>query len=317
MSAEAAPLRVVFMGTPEFSADILQDLQEHQDVVCVYTQPDRVRSRGKKTQPTPVKERAEELGLDVHCLSSFKDADAVEQLRALEPDVICVAAFGALLPKSVLDIPRFGCINVHASILPRWRGAAPIERAILAGDEELGVCIMRMEEGLDTGDFCICRRIPAGQATAPELTRELAHMGGAALMTALAQLQEGSLRWTAQDEAQVTYASKIEKHELYLDPADDADTNVRRVRASSSAHPAKCSIGGRPVTVLSAALAQDAGAPEMDGKAQFIDGRLQLGCAQGAFVAEEVKPDGKRAMAAADFAQGMPALKTGVDWAAL
>ncbi len=316
MSAEDAPLRIVFMGTPVFAADILEELAAQEDVICVCTRPDKVRSRGNKAQASPVKERAEALGLSVHCASSFRDPSEIRFLEELAPDVICVAAFGAILPKEVLDVPRLGCINVHASVLPRWRGAAPIERAILAGDAEAGVSIMRMEEGLDTGDFCAVRRIPVADMDAPGLTRELAHLGASALLSALSQMHQGRAHWTAQDESAVTYAEKIGKHELFLDPAEDAETNLRRVRASSAAHPAKCRIGDRTVTVLAAGAAS--GASRLDeGCARYDGGALLLGCAQGALEAAEVKPDGKRAMAGSAFAQGMPALKTGVGWSVL
>lgn len=316
MSLEDAPLRVVFMGTPGFAADILEELAVHEDVVCVCTRPDKVRSRGSKLQASPVKERAEALGLAVHCTSSFKDPSEVRFLEELAPDVICVAAYGAILPKAVLDIPRLGCINVHASVLPRWRGAAPIERAILAGDAEAGVSIMRMEEGLDTGDFCAVRRIPVEDMTAPDLTRELAHLGASALLSALSQMQQGCVHWTAQDEGSVTYAEKIGKHELYLDPAEGAEANLRRVRASSAAHPAKCRIQDRTVTVLAAEVPLDA--PRLDaGRACFEGGALLLGCHEGVLRAMEVKPDGKRAMTGDAFAQGMPGLKAGVSWSAL
>lgn len=318
MSDGAKPLRVVFMGTPAFSADILEELAAHENVVGVYTQPDRVRSRGNKTQASPVKERAQALGLPVTCLSSFKDEASLDQLKALAPDVICVAAFGVILPKTVLTIPDLGCLNVHTSILPRWRGAAPIERALLAGDEEVGVCIMRMEEGLDTGDFCICRRIPVGEMDATDVTHELSVLGSVALLAALEQLREGVMRWTPQDDQAVTYADKIGKRELYLDPAESALVNIRRVRASSAAHPAKASIEGRSLTVLKVRRVPEELAEGLEaGEARLVDGALMLGCAAGALEAVEVKPDGKRAMSGRDLAQGMPALKTGGRWAAL
>lgn len=310
-------MRIVFMGTPAFAADILETLAAHEDVICVCTRPDKVRSRGSKMEPSPVKERAEQLGIPVRCVASFKDPDEIRSLEELAPDAICVAAFGALLPKAVLDIPRLGCINVHASLLPRWRGAAPIERAILAGDDEVGVCIMRMEEGLDTGDHCLCRRIPVEGKTAGALTEELAALGASALVEALSQMEAGSARWTAQDGAQATYAEKIGKRELFLDPCLGSVANVRRVAASSSAHPAKCTIGGRVVTVLVVrALPAGPGLPA-EGEALFREGQLMLGCSGGALIVDELKPDGKRAMAGTAFAQGMAALRSGAVWSAL
>ena len=221
-----------------------------------------------------------------------------------------MAAYGAILPKEVLDLPPFGCLNVHGSLLPRWRGAAPIERAILAGDEEIGVCIMAMEEALDTGDYCVCRSLPAGSRTAAELTEELAALGASALLTALAQAEGGNLRWVAQDEALVTYAEKIAKGELNLDPAESAVANDRRVRASGAAHPARAVVAGRPLTVLAARVADDAPADRLgSGAAALIANRLLLGCAEGVLEVTEVKPDGKRAMDARSFAAGVPALR--------
>ena len=317
MSAEE-PLRAVFMGTPPFAADILEDVSSRVEVVCVYTQPDRVRGRGNKTVPSAVKVKAQELGLPVRTVSSFKDPTSVEELASLKPDVICVAAFGAILPKAVLDIAPLGCVNVHGSILPRWRGAAPIERAILAGDAEAGVSIMRMEEGLDTGDFCICRKISIEDRSAEELTGELASLGAGALITAREQLRSGAIHWTKQDESQVTYAQKIAKHELDISPDQDAACAARRVQASSAAHPSKCILGNRTVTVLTAKVVeQDASDVPAAARVRFAQERLLLGCAEGALEVLSLKPDGKRAMTAQQFAQGMPGLKEGISWEAL
>ena len=303
-------MRVVFMGTPRFAAEILDELAEFHEIAAVYTRPDAVRGRGKALVPSPVKEVAERRGLPVRTPRTLRDAAVLSELAAFAPDVLCVAAYGAILPKEVLDLPPFGCLNVHGSLLPRWRGAAPIERAILAGDEEIGVCIMAMEEGLDTGDFCVCRSLPAGSRTAAELTEELAALGASALLTALAQAEAGNLRWVAQDEAQVTYAEKIAKGELNLDPVESAVANDRRVRASGAAHPARAVVAGRPLTVLGAHVADDAPADRLgSGAAALIANRLLLGCAEGVLEVTEVKPDGKRAMDARSFAAGVPALR--------
>ena len=294
-------MRVVFMGTPRFAAEILDELAEFHEIAAVYTRPDAVRGRGKALVPSPVKEVAERRGLPVRTPRTLRDAAVLSELAAFAPDVICVAAYGAILPKEVLDLPPFGCLNVHGSLLPRWRGAAPIERAILAGDEEIGVCIMAMEEGLDTGDYCVCRSLPAGSRTAAELTEELAALGASALLTALAQ---------AEGEALVTYAEKIAKGELNLDPAESAVANDRRVRASGAAHPARAVVAGRPLTVLAARVADDAPADRLgSGAAALIANRLLLGCAEGVLEVTEVKPDGKRAMDARSFAAGVPALR--------
>lgn len=307
-------MRVVFMGTPAFSATVLEELACHHEVVGVYTRLDAVRGRGGALVASPVKELAQRLGLPVFTPRTLRDADEQRALAALAPEVICVAAYGAILPAEVLDIPRFGCLNVHASLLPRWRGAAPIERAILAGDEEAGVCIMRMEEGLDTGAYCVSRALSVGERGAAELTDELANLGACALMTALAHVEAGAVRWTEQDEALVTYADKIAKGELDLDPETDAARNVRCVRASSVAHPARCVIAGRGVTVTGA-RAVEAGHPAFDaklaaGQARVVAKRLVLGCAEGAFEVTSLKPDGKKDMAASAFAAGAQALRT-------
>ncbi|MBX9034248.1 methionyl-tRNA formyltransferase [Gordonibacter massiliensis (ex Traore et al. 2017)] len=309
-------MRVVFMGTPEFAATILEDLSQQHEVVAVYTRPDAVRGRGKALEPSPVKRAAERLGLPVRTPRTLRDEAAQVELAALEPDVVCVAAYGAILPKAVLDIPVYGCLNVHASLLPRWRGAAPVERAILAGDVETGVCVMRMEEGLDTGAFCVCRTARVDAKTAPELTDELANLGSHALLTALVHVASGVAEWTEQDEAQITYASKVEKGELNPAPEDDAATAVRKVRASSSAHPSRARVAGRPVTVRALRTLEDARARELadgmaPGEVRFAGKRLFLGFSDAAAEVLAVKPDGKQDMDAKAFAAGVQGIKQG------
>lgn len=308
-------MRVVFMGTPAFAATVLDELARCHEVVGVYTRPDAVRGRGRELSASPVKELAVELGLDVFTPRTLRDDAEQAALAALGPDAICVAAYGAILPREVLDIPRFGCLNVHGSLLPRWRGAAPVERAILAGDEEAGVCIMHMEEGLDTGDFCVSRSTFVGDKSAAELTDELANLGARALITALAHVEAGAAKWTRQDEARVTYAEKIAKGELNVSPAASAAENARRVQASGEAHPSRASIAGRAVTVLEAraCAADEASEPARAlraGQAAFAQKRLYLGCADGALEVLAVKPDGKKPMDAKAFAAGAPALRT-------
>ncbi len=326
-------MRVVFMGTPEFSATILRELSLAHDVVGVYTQPDAVRGRGKVTVPTPVKETASKLGLPVRTPHTLRAPAEIAVLKDLVPDAVCVAAYGAILPVEVLEIPRFGCLNVHASLLPRWRGAAPIERAILAGDEEVGVCIMRMEEGIDTGAFCVRRAIPVQDQNILQLTDELANLGAQALITALAQIEAGLAFWIDQDESAVVYADKITKGELNCDPDISALDNVRRVRASSSAHPARCIIAGRKVTITSAQVVKDNNEvfdrEKLDSNsavknddsgcsrpALFVCKRLILSCVDGAFEVLTLKPDGKNNMDAQAFVAGNSALRSveGTTW---
>lgn len=304
------------MGTPAFAATILEDLAEHHDVVAVYTRPDAVRGRGKRLEPSPVKLAAERLGLRVLEPRTLRDEEAQRELAAFEPDVVCVAAYGAILPAAVLAIPRFGCLNVHASLLPRWRGAAPIERAILAGDEQAGVCIMRMEEGLDTGAYCVCRTASVAGKSAQQLTDELADLGSHALLTALVHVERGAADWTEQDEGRVTYASKIEKHELDLAPEDAVVEAARKVQASSAAHPSRASIAGRGLTVLRASVPADGQGFQLvsglaPGAVRFAGKRLFLGVADGALEVHEVKPDGKQAMDARSFAAGVQGIKDG------
>lgn len=308
-------MRIVFMGTPAFAATVLDELACQHEVAAVFTRPDAVRGRGRHQVASPVKERALLLGIPVHTPRTLRDAQVIAELVALEPEAICVAAYGAILPREVLGIPRFGCLNVHGSLLPRWRGAAPIERAILAGDAETGVCIMRMEEGLDTGDFCVCRSVPVATRGADELTDELANLGARALITALAHVEAGVARWMPQDLEGVTYAEKIAKGELDLDPLASAEANERRVRASSAAHAARCVIAERGVTVTKARLLSSEEAAMGDfafksGEAAFARKRLVLGCAEKSVLeVERLKPDGKKEMDARAFCAGVPALR--------
>lgn len=309
-------MRVVFMGTPDFSATILDNLVHHHDVIAVYTRPDAVRGRGKRLEPSSVKAVAQRYGLPVFTPLTLRDQEVQQELAQLSPDVICVAAYGAILPQEVLDIPSYGCLNVHASLLPRWRGAAPIERAILEGDKEAGVCIMRMEAGLDTGDYCVCRTTLVADKNAAQLTDELANLGSQALLTALVQVESKSSAWIAQDEAQVTYAEKISKGELDLFPEDEVGLLCRKVLASSVAHPARTVLAGRSVTVLDVAPLSDEtnhklAAEIKPGEVRFTEKRLLLGAAGGAVELLLVKPDGKQVMEAKAFAAGIQGIKKG------
>lgn len=316
-------MRVVFMGTPQFAATILEELIQHHEVVAVYTRPDAVRGRGKSLVASPVKKLAEQASLPVHAPLSFRDEQEVELLASYEPDVICVAAYGMLLPSSVLEIPRFGCMNVHASLLPRWRGAAPIERAILAGDEEVGVCVMQMEEGLDTGDYCICRTAWVEDKTVEELSDKLANLGSHALLTALVHCEEGHVEWEIQDDNQATYAPKIEKGELNAQLSDTAEVIVRKVRASSPAHPARAILAGKAVTLLRAKPIFEETVLERVSQLQpgdlILNGkRLFMGTQEGVVEVVELKPEGKKAMEAHSFAAGIQGFKnTVLAWDAL
>lgn len=226
-------MRLVFAGTPDFSATALKALlaTRHQ-VVGVYSQPDRPAGRGRKLTPSPVKKLAEEAGIPVFQPESLKTAEAREELRALDADVMIVAAYGLILPQAVLDIPRHGCLNIHASLLPRWRGAAPIQRAIAAGDRETGITIMQMDAGLDTGEMLLKAITPINEDdTGGSLHDRLADLGGHAIIKALEHLEKGELRGEFQDESRACYAHKLSKEEGHIDWTLDAPTISRLIRA--------------------------------------------------------------------------------------
>lgn len=294
-------MRVVFMGTPSFAVPSLKKLSDSFEVALVVTRPDAVRSRGKKLEPSPVKACALELGLPVIEANRMTD-EVLERLHAAQADVFCVAAYGCILPDEVLHMAPLGCVNVHASLLPRWRGAAPIQRSILMGDERTGVSIMRIGRGVDTGAYCAQASCSVAGKTADELTAELAELGGDLLVKVLPALASGEVVWTEQDESIVTHAAKISKSELRLDPAASVLENVRRVLASSDAAPARCMLAGKGARVTSVAQ-HAAGVPcgelRVEGKHVF------LGCSDGSFELISVKPDGKREMDAAAWAAGL------------
>lgn len=309
-------MRVVFMGTPQLAADILVELAQQHEVVCVYTRPDAVRGRGAKLEPSPVKAVAERLEIPVRTPKTLRDPQEQQALEELAPDAICVAAYGCILPVEVLSIPQFGCLNVHASLLPRWRGAAPIERSILAGDAQTGVCIMRMEEGLDTGPYCVRRATEVPGKTAAELTDELANLGARALLTGLSVVEQGGAEWIEQDDAKATYAEKLSKDELFLHPADEASAALRKVLASSDAHPCRAVVANRSVTVLVAAPVEDERGCALcegiaSGEVSFASKRLFIGMADGAIELVSVKPDGKKPMEGRAFAAGIQGIKAG------
>lgn len=304
-------MRVVFMGTPAFAVPSLRALAAEHEVALVLTRPDAVRSRGKKLEPSPVKSAALELGLTV-LEANRCTPEVLEALRATDADVFCVAAYGCILPDEVLTMAPLGCVNVHASLLPRWRGAAPIQRSILAGDAETGVSIMRIGHGVDTGAYCAQARCSVPGKTADELTAELARLGGELLVRMLPSLADGTVTWTEQDESLVTHAAKISKAELRLDPAASVLDNVRRVLASSDAAPARCELAGKAARVTRAKLADTSLAP---GALELAGKRVLLGCADGSLEVLALKPDGKREMDAAAWAAGQHG--TAASWSSL
>lgn len=295
-------MRVVFMGTPEFAVPSLRALDEAFDVVAVVTRPDAIRSRGKKLEPSPVKAEALARGLRVIEANRITP-EVSDELRALAPDVTCVAAYGCILPDSILELAPLGCFNVHASLLPRWRGAAPIQRAVLAGDERAGVSIMRVVHELDAGAYCAQVSTEVADKPCADLMDELAELGGGALVEALRHIEDGAASWTEQDESLVTYAHKVEKAEMRLDPSDAALANARRVQASMDAAPARCKVAGKGVRVTRAR--RSGGASLAAGEVSVSHGRVLLGCADGSLEVLEVKPDGKREMGASAWAAGL------------
>lgn len=296
-------MRVVFMGTPRFAVPSLRKLAAAHEVALVVTRPDAVRSRGKKLEPSPIKEAALELGLPV-LEANRMTPEVLEELRAVDAQVFCVAAYGCILPDEVLTMAPLGCVNVHASLLPRWRGAAPIQRCILEGDATTGVSIMRIGRGVDTGAYCAQGSCDVPGKTADELTEELARIGGDLLVEALPTIADGTAVWTEQDEALVTHAAKIAKAELRLDPSAGALENIRRVLASSDTAPARCVIAGKPARAMRVAAADGTSSNAAPGAFTVKGGRVFLGCADGSFELISIKPDGKREMDARSWAAG-------------
>lgn len=296
-------MRIVFMGTPEFACPSLSAVSKSHDVVRVVTRPDAVRGRGKRLEPSPVKALAGELGLAV-IEASRMTPEVMDELRAAKADLCVVAAYGCILPDELLEMFPLGCVNVHASLLPRWRGAAPIQRAVLEGDELAGASIMRVVHELDAGAYCAQVSTAVAGKTSSELLDELGHLGAEALVEAIGRIADGTAVWTEQDESLVTYAHKIEKAEMRLDPADGALANVRRVLASTDAAPARCEVAGKGVRLMRAGTCDDALAA---GEVLVSHGRVALGCADGALEVLDVKPDGKREMQASAWAAGLRA----------
>lgn len=306
-------MRVVYMGTAQLASTILEELHSQHEVVGVFTRPDAVRGRGKKLVPSPVKETALALGLDVYTPKSMKGPEAFELVSSLAPDVICVASYGCILPKEILDIPRYGCLNVHTSLLPRWRGAAPIERAILEGDERTGVCIMRMDEGLDTGPYCSCRSLDIEGIYLEELNARLAELGASALLVAMAQSEAGVVKWIDQGEEGLLYADKVQKDELYCAPTDSVREIDAKVRVGSESRPARLRLAGRAIAVERVAAHEGAGLAA--GEAALVAKRLVIGAADGELELVRVKPEGKKSMEGRAFAAGIQGIKgTRVEW---
>ena len=292
-------MRIVFMGTPVFSVAALEALVEAgHEIVCAYTQPPRPAGRGKKEQPSPVQARAEALGIPVRHPTSLKGAEAQAEFAALGADVAVVVAYGLILPQAILDAPRHGCLNIHASLLPRWRGAAPIHRAIMAGDAETGVCIMQMEAGLDTGPVLL-RKVTAigAEETTGELHDRLAAIGAEAIVEALAKLS--GLTPVVQLDEGVTYAAKIDKAEARIDWTRPAAEVARLIRGLSPFPGAWCDVAGERVKFHGARVVAGKGAP-----GEVLSGFI-VACGEGAVEITRVQREGKKAMAADEVLRGM------------
>jgi methionyl-tRNA formyltransferase len=298
-------MRIIFMGTPDFAVPALGALLDAgHEVVGVYTQPPRVAGRGLGLRKSPVQLFAEVKGLPVFTPASLRSADELSRFKALDADVAVVVAYGRILPKAILDAPHYGCFNIHASLLPRWRGAAPIQRAIMAGDAETGVAVMRIEEKLDTGAICLAERTPIWpDETAGELHDRLAALGAGLMVKALGDLAKGSLACWPQHEEGVTYAAKIEPSETRIDwsrPADEVQYQIQGL----SPHPGawfEIELAGKRerVRALRSALAKGDGRP-----GTLLDDKLTIACGTGAVRLTQVQRAGKRPMSADDFLRG-------------
>ncbi|MCP5388890.1 MAG: methionyl-tRNA formyltransferase [Novosphingobium sp.] len=294
-------MRIIFMGTPAFAVPTLAALHDAgHEIVAVYTQPPRRAGRGKQLQPSAVQLEAEIRHIPVRCPASLRDPQVQADFAALNADVAVVAAYGLILPVPVLEAPRHGCLNVHASLLPHWRGAAPIQRAILAGDAVTGVTIMQMEQGLDTGPMLATVRTPVEDKTAGELTEELAELGAQLMVGTLIDLP--LLHPVPQDNAQASHAPKIDKAEARIDFARDAEWVERQIRAFAPAPGAFFELDGERYRILKACIVEREG-----GKAgTVLDDALTIACGTGAIRPVLIQRAGKPAMATAELLRGRP-----------
>jgi methionyl-tRNA formyltransferase len=294
-----AVMRVIFMGTPDFSVPVLDALVDAgHDVVAVYCQPPRPAGRGKKDRASPVQTRAQALGLEVRHPASLKSSEAQAEFAALQADIAVVVAYGLILPQAILDAPAQGCLNIHASLLPRWRGAAPIHRAIMAGDGQTGVCIMQMEAGLDTGPVLLRGETPIGSVeTTGELHDRLSVMGAGLIVQALALLPD--LTPDVQSDDGVLYAAKIDKAEARVDwnlPAIEVD---RLIRGLSPFPGAWCEVAGERVKLLGSEVVAG------EGAAGDVLGGFTIACGEGAITVTRAQRAGKQAMSAAEVLKGL------------
>src|ERR1700742_2347307 len=301
------PLRLIFMGTPEFAVPTLLQLVAHgHEIAAVYTRAAKPAGRGMKLQASPVKIEARRLGIPVLTPSTLKTSEALEECRAHRADAAVVVAYGMILPQAILDAPKFGCFNLHASLLPRWRGAAPINRAIMAGDAETGVMVMKMDAGLDTGDVAMAERLAITDAmTAADLHDALAPLGGDLMVRAMGALERGMLQLKPQPGEGVTYAAKIDKAEARIDWNRPAFDVLRHIHGLSPFPGAWCDMPldgtGQRVKILRCEIAKVAGAP-----GHLRDDRLTVASRDGAVRILELQRAGKQPMKAEEFLRGTP-----------
>ena len=302
------PLRLIFMGTPDFAVPTLLELVAHgHEIVAVYTRAPKPAGRGMKLQPTPVEQEARRLGIPVLTPTTLKTPEALEEFRAHQADAAVVVAYGMILPQAILDAPPLGCFNLHASLLPRWRGAAPINRAIMAGDAESGVMVMKMDVGLDTGDVAMAERLPITDTmTAADLHDALAPLGADLMVRAMGGLERGGLQLSKQSEDGVTYAAKIEKAEARIDWQRPAREVLRHIHGLSPFPGAWCEIADR----RRAGAHQDSALRTGEGLGRARRGARRsastIACGDGAIRILELQRAGKAPMKAADFLRGTP-----------
>jgi methionyl-tRNA formyltransferase len=301
------PLRLIFMGTPEFAVPTMLELAAHgHEIAAVYTRAAKPADRGMKLQPTPVEQQARRLGIPVLTPATLKTPEASEQFRGHSADAAVVVAYGMILPQAILDAPPLGCFNLHASLLPRWRGAAPINRAIMAGDGGTGVTVMKMDAGLDTGDIAMAEPMAITDAmTAADVHDALARLGGDLMVRAMGALERGMLQLTKQGDQGVTYATKIEKAEARIDWNKPARAVLRHIHGLSPFPGAWCelAIEGEQVRVkvLRCAMVDRSGVA-----GEVLDDRLAVACRQGAIRILELQRAGKQPMKADEFLRGTP-----------
>ncbi|MEY4706337.1 MAG: hypothetical protein RJB58_60 [Pseudomonadota bacterium] len=293
-------LRLAFMGTPDFAVPTLAELiAQGHDIACVYSQPPRPKGRGMALEKGAVHTFAESAKLPVRTPLSLKGAEEQAEFAALNLDAAIVVAYGLLLPKAILDAPKLGCFNLHGSLLPRWRGAAPIQRAVMAGDAETGVMVMQMDEGLDTGPVLMAERVSVGRKTAGELTTELSRLGADLMLRALGGLERGGVTPRAQAEGGVTYAKKISKEEARIDwtrPAREIDAHIRGLAPFPGAW---TQVNGERLKILYAEPISGSGKSGM-----VLDDALSVACGEGALKLLKVQRAGKSAMTAAELLKG-------------